>query len=66
MNDNLCSKIRSAILKQEPFCISDLYGRLKDLTDNRDMILQCLEELYAERLLDYRPIEKELCAFVVS
>ncbi len=67
MEYNLCTEIRRAILKQkEPFCISDLYGRLKDLTDNRDLILQCLEELFDRRLLDYKHIEKDIWAFVVS
>lgn len=67
MKYNLCTEIRRAILKQEtPFCISDLYSRLKSLTDDRDLILQCLDELYDKKLLDYRSIGKDLWAFVVS
>lgn len=67
MEYNLCTEIRQAILKQKgPFCISDLYVRLKNLTDDRNLILQCLDELYDKRLVDYKSIEKDLWAFVVS
>lgn len=53
MEHNLYTKIREAILGQkEPFCLSDIYVRLKGLTDDRNLILQCVEELFAAKLLD--------------
>ena len=67
MKCNLCLEVRQAILKQQtPFCISDLYNRLKSLTDDRNLILQCLDELYARKLVDYKSIKENLWAFVVT
>ena len=65
---NLRSIVREAILKQtEPFCISDIYFRLENVTKDRELILQVLDELYDEQLLDHVCINREnhLWAFVV-
>ncbi|MCI9039897.1 MAG: hypothetical protein HFJ29_08630 [Clostridia bacterium] len=67
MEYNLSTKIRQAILEQTtPFCLSDIYVRLKWLTNDRDLILQCVEELFGAKLLDFRCIREDLWAFVVS
>lgn len=67
MEYNLCTKIRQAILEQKsPFCLSDIYTRLKWLTDDRDLILQCVDELLNAKLLDFRHIKEDLWAFVVT
>lgn len=67
MEYNLCTKIRQSILKQKiPFCLSDIYIRLKWITDDRDLILQCVDELFEAKLLDFRWIKENLWAFVVS
>lgn len=67
MKGNLYGEIRRTILSQElPFCISDLYDLLESLTDDRDLILEILNELYDRRLIDYRAIEEGRYAFVVA
>lgn len=64
---NLYARVRRAIMEQkEPFCISDLYDSLKDITDNRDLILECLNEKYEAGLIHYVAIEEGRWAYVVS
>lgn len=54
--DTVCTKIRQIILSMEkPFCIADLFDVLTEQEiENRDLILQILDELYNEGLIDYR------------
>lgn len=67
MKNNLYGEVRRAILNQDtPFTSTDLYYELKGLTDDRNLILQCLDGLYDRRLIDYRSVGENLYAFVVT
>lgn len=67
MKNNLRSEILREISNQkQPFCLIDIYAELEKITDDRNLILECVNALFAARLLDYRYInEEEQWAFVV-
>lgn len=67
MENNLRSKIRREIANQkEPFCLIDIYAELEKITDDRNLILECVNDLFEARLLDYRYVNEEgQWAFVV-
>ena len=63
----LYRKVRRAILEQkESFCIIDLYYMLEDITDDRDLILDCFEDLYRAGLFAYKEVKENVWAFVAS
>lgn len=54
--ENVCTKIRQTILSMEkPFCITDLFAALNsEGIDDRDLILEILDELYERGIIEYR------------
>lgn len=61
--------VREKILEQKtPFCITEIYSILKDITTDKQLILQVLYELQNNQLLTYECIDpaNELYAFIVK
>lgn len=54
--ENVCIKIQQTILDMEkPFCITDLFAALNsEGINDRDLILEILDELYDRGIIEYR------------